>query len=65
MTSVFNLGKRCAAIVLLDEADVAMTKRSSSKFERNAIVTGELYSVPTPSGCAVLCLTSEVWTKSG
>ncbi|KAI8666899.1 ATPase-AAA-core domain-containing protein [Fusarium sp. Ph1] len=38
LTSVFELGKRWKAIILLDEADVVMTKRSSSELERNAIV---------------------------
>ena len=42
LTSVFELGKRWKAIVLLDEADVVMTKRTSSELERNAIVAGEL-----------------------
>jgi hypothetical protein len=42
LTSIFDLGKRWKAIVLLDEADVVMTKRSSSELERNAIVAGEL-----------------------
>lgn len=60
MTSVFELGKRWKAIILLDEADVVMTKRSSSELERNAIVAGEL-----PPHCAVQhCLTLRL-EKSG
>ncbi len=46
LTSVFNLGKRWKAVVLLDEADVVMAKRSSEELERNAIVAGELTTQP-------------------
>ncbi|KAM0203027.1 hypothetical protein ACHAPI_001197 [Fusarium lateritium] len=38
VTTVFEIGKRWNAIILLDEADVVMSKRSSSELERNAIV---------------------------
>lgn len=43
VTSVFKLGKRWKAIILLDEADVVMSKRSSSELERNAIVAGKSF----------------------
>ena len=37
---IFNLTKRWNAIVLLDEADVVMSKRYLKEFERNTIVVG-------------------------
>lgn len=40
LEAVFTLAKRWGAIVLLDEADVVMSKRTSSELERNAIVAG-------------------------
>ncbi|KAF6817577.1 AAA family ATPase [Colletotrichum sojae] len=38
LTDIFRLGLRWGAVVLLDEADVLMTKRSTTELERNAIV---------------------------
>lgn len=43
LKKIFALGKRWNAIVLLDEADVVMSKRSSKDLERNAIIAGESY----------------------
>ena len=40
LKDIFNLTKRWNAIVLLDEADVVMSKRDSKELERNAIVAG-------------------------
>lgn len=40
LKKIFELGKRWNAIVLLDEADVIMSQRSSKELERNAIVAG-------------------------
>lgn len=40
LTEIFRLGLRWGAVVLLDEADVLMTKRSTTELERNAIVAG-------------------------
>ncbi|EXF76123.1 hypothetical protein CFIO01_07988 [Colletotrichum fioriniae PJ7] len=60
LTSVFDLGTRWKAIVLLDEADVVMTKRSSSELEKNAIIAGELSLL-----CAAYPLLTLVLGKSG
>ncbi|KAM0391890.1 hypothetical protein ACHAQC_006690 [Fusarium culmorum] len=38
VTSVFERGNRWKAIILLDEADVVMSKRTSAELERSAIV---------------------------
>lgn len=42
LKSIFKLGKKWQAVVLLDEADVLMFKRDSANLERNAIVAGML-----------------------
>lgn len=44
LKDIFNLTKRWNAIVLLDEADVVMSKRDSKELERNAIVAGQFAS---------------------
>ncbi|KAL0929373.1 AAA family ATPase [Colletotrichum truncatum] len=38
LTEIFRLGLRWGAVVLLDEADVLMTKRTTAELERNAVV---------------------------
>jgi SpoVK/Ycf46/Vps4 family AAA+-type ATPase len=38
---VFRIASRWKAIILLDEADVLMSKRSTQEIDRNAIVAGE------------------------
>jgi len=39
---IFSLGKKWGAIVLLDEADVLMSKRTVDSLDRNAVVSGML-----------------------
>jgi hypothetical protein len=41
LQQVFQLGWRWGAVVLLDEADVIMSKRSNTELQRNSIVAGE------------------------
>ncbi|KAM3073019.1 hypothetical protein ACMFMG_008737 [Clarireedia jacksonii] len=41
LKEVFGLTERWGAVVLLDEADVVMSKRGSAELERNAIVAGQ------------------------
>ncbi len=41
LNEIFKLSKRWRAIVLLDEADVVMSKRTSAELDRNAIVAGK------------------------
>lgn len=41
LQTVFKLGWRWGAVVLLDEADVIMAKRSINDLSRSAIVAGE------------------------
>lgn len=41
LTKIFRVGLRWGAVVLLDEADVLMTRRSSSELQRNSIVAGK------------------------
>lgn len=47
LKTLFHLGKRWKAVILLDEADVVMTRRSSHELERNAIVAGEIPRMPS------------------
>jgi hypothetical protein len=42
LTNIFRLGHRWGALVLLDEADVLMSKRSSSDMDHSAVVAGKL-----------------------
>lgn len=44
LKDIFNLTKRWNAIVILDEADVVMSKRDSKELERNAIVASQFAS---------------------
>lgn len=46
LTKIFRVGLRWGAVVLLDEADVLMTRRSSSELQRNAIVAGKRPASP-------------------
>lgn len=41
LASVFRLGHRWGAIVLLDEADIVMAKRDKNNLDRNALVGGQ------------------------
>jgi len=41
LTDIFRLGLRWGAVVLIDEADVLMARRSTTELTRNAIVAGE------------------------
>ena len=43
----FRLGWRWGAVVLIDEADVIMSKRTTMELQRNAIVAGTIV-FPTP-----------------
>lgn len=47
LDDIFKMAKKWEAVVLLDEADVLMTKRSSMELGRNAIVAGILILVFT------------------
>ncbi len=38
----FRFGWRWGAVVLIDEADVIMSKRTTTELQRNAIVAGEI-----------------------
>jgi hypothetical protein len=40
LTDIFRLGARWKAVVLLDEADVLMSKRSVNNLQQNSIVAG-------------------------
>ena len=46
LSDVFRLGARWKAVVLLDEADVLMSRRTVEDLRRNSIVAGSLYPVP-------------------
>ena len=41
LQDIFDLGNRWKAIVLVDEADVVMSRRETAELERNAIVAGK------------------------
>ncbi|KAF4536857.1 uncharacterized protein LTHEOB_11864 [Lasiodiplodia theobromae] len=58
LQKIFHLGKRWNAIILLDEADVVMSKRSNTDLERNAIVAVWLRMLDYFEG--VLFLTSNL-----
>lgn len=45
LREIFDLAKRWGAVVLLDEADVVMARRSSFDLNRNAIVAGKFSHV--------------------
>lgn len=41
LKSIFELGHRWKAVVLVDEADVLMAQRTENDLTRNAVVAGE------------------------
>jgi hypothetical protein len=45
LSDIFRLSVRWGAVVLLDEADVLMTKRATNDLQRNAIVAGKFSSI--------------------
>jgi hypothetical protein len=46
LTEVFKLGRRWGPVVLLDEADVLVAKRTDHELERNAVVASRSSSIP-------------------
>lgn len=45
LNDIFKLAKRWNAIVLVDEADVILAKRSTEELERNSVVAGKNFSL--------------------
>lgn len=43
-----TLANRWDCILLLDEADVFLAQRNREDFQRNALVAGQLSTIPTP-----------------
>ncbi len=60
LTSIFRLAYKWDAILLLDEADVFLSRRELGDLERNALVTGKRthcqFSLPLSSSCLALMM---------
>lgn len=61
LTSRFKTATSWGAVLLIDEADVFMERRSTADLERNSLVAGK--SVKTPQG-RNLCLQGFLWRIS-